>query len=341
MNEHLQLVPCDDDDPEAVVRVTDAATEADSQARDAIDAIRRPADEYLHLPWPALDEIVGGVPPGDLWYVGGFSGDGKTTMLTSLTLDGISRGWRVYYLGLESRPQVIRTHFACKALGYDAGDLLSGAYLDWPNHAEVFEQVRMEVKRQSRGEAASALRVSQARKLDAHVVREEFLRAAAHGARVVIVDHVDHLADTGNAKVTSDAVQGAILDMTQQLGLITLAASQLNNDTIRGDRSARYRAPAENCWKYGSKKRDVASGMLAIYRPLRIAGVEKSEMAKLRDGEIKGRDVCEPNTMAVMAIKHRLYGGREGMRALLGVYRGRVTEWHGMSHLLASRGPRV
>lgn len=324
---YLELVPCDPNDPDAVISgVTDPMTTAHEQTIAALDAIRRPANEYLHMPWRALDDLVGGVPPGDLWYVGGFSGDGKTTMLTSLTLDGVALGWRVYYLGLESRAHVIRTHFACKVLGLDAGDLLSGEYLNWPNAAEIREQVRLELKRQSSVELAAALRVSEAKHLTAGVVRTEYLKAAAHNATVVIVDHVDHLADAQNAKNISDAVNAEILEMTQQLGVVTLAASQFNLDAIRGDRLLRHMPPRENVWKYGNKKREVASGQLALYRPLRIAGVDKDEMAKFRAGDLAPRDVCEPSAMACYCVKHRLYGAREHQRVLLGVKAGRVSD---------------
>lgn len=321
----LELVPCDDDDPERAIRVADPAEAAHDQAREALDAIRRPAEEYLRLPWPALDEIVRGIPPGDVWYVGGFSGDGKTTLLTSLTLDGVAAGWRVYYLGLESRAKVIRTHFACKALGLDAGDLLSGTYLTWPNAAAIREAMRLELKRQASAEQARALRVSEAAALDVAVVHAEYARAAAYGATVVIVDHVDHLASARDTKALSDDVNSAILEMTQDLGVVTIAASQLNLDTIRGNRALRHMPPAENCWKYGNRKREVASGQLAVYRPLRIAGLEKGELQRFRDGDLTARDVCEPHTMAVSCSKHRLYGKHEGMRALLGVQQGRVV----------------
>lgn len=326
MSPQLQLVRAEHGDPETVVTTENPATVAYEQAIDAIDAIRRPASEYLHMPWPELDNAVGGIPPGDLWYVGGFSGDGKTTMLTSLVLDGVSLGWRVYYLGLESRAHVIRTHFACKTLGLDAGDLLSGAYHAWGNAPEVRESVRAELKRQMLTEAASTLRVSEAASLTAAVVRQEYLQAAALGSTVVVVDHVDHLADAQNAKQASDAVNAEILTWTQQLGVVTIAASQLNLDTIRGNRALRYMPVRETYFKFGNKKRELASGMLGIYRPLRLDGLEKGELQRLREGELEARDVCEPHTMALNVVKHRLYGQREGMRVLLGVRQGRVVE---------------
>lgn len=322
----LTIVPADEhpDDDGETFEVRDPAREAQDQAREALDAIRRPASEYLHLPWRALDEVADGIPPGDVWYVGGFSGDGKTTLLTSLTLDGVAAGWQVYYLGLESRANVIRTHFACKSLGLDAGDLLTGAYLQWADHEAVRERVRLELKRQASAEMAHALRVSEAPSLDARVVRTEFARAAAYGATVVIIDHVDHLASARDMKVLSDEVNATILEMTQELGVVSIVASQLNLDTIRGNRAARHLPPAENCWKYGNKKREVASGMLAVYRPLRIAGLQKGELQAFKDGELAARDVCEPNTMAVVCTKHRLRN-HESRRALLGVKAGRVV----------------
>ncbi len=98
-----------------------AARVAASQTKSAIRLLDRTAADFMRMPWVALDSIVGGMAAGDIWFLGGFSGDGKTTALTSAVDCWYEGGKRIYYLGLESRPNILKTHWACKRLGLDAG----------------------------------------------------------------------------------------------------------------------------------------------------------------------------------------------------------------------------
>src|SRR5688572_17114855 len=97
-----------------------------------IDLDRRP-EEYLHLPWRSLDELVGGIPKGEIWFLAGFSSQGKTTFLASAIDAWFEEGKRIYWLGLESRGKTLRTHWACKRLGIDAGEVLTGQLKASPN----------------------------------------------------------------------------------------------------------------------------------------------------------------------------------------------------------------
>ncbi len=75
----------------------------------------------------------------------------------------------------------------------------------------------------------------------------------------------------------------------------------------------------------GSHKRQIASGMLGLYRPLR-QGLEPEVMRDFQRNLIEPGDVCEPHTMGVVLMKHRLFGGLEGKRVFLGLERGKVVE---------------
>src|SRR5690242_13278125 len=54
-----------------------------NQSKQAVKLLDRTASDFLSMPWPNLDAVVAGMSAGDIWFIGGFSGDGKTTALTS------------------------------------------------------------------------------------------------------------------------------------------------------------------------------------------------------------------------------------------------------------------
>ena len=56
-----------------------AARAAVEQTDAAVDALFQEPKDFLHFPWEGVDELCGGIGPGNVWFVGGFSGNGKTT----------------------------------------------------------------------------------------------------------------------------------------------------------------------------------------------------------------------------------------------------------------------
>ena len=68
-------------------RRIDAAAAVVAQTDEAQDALCLERDAWLRLPWPSLDDVVGGIGLGNVWFVGGFSGNGKTTFLMNLTAE--------------------------------------------------------------------------------------------------------------------------------------------------------------------------------------------------------------------------------------------------------------
>lgn len=322
----MRLVPCDRD--EADVTLLDPHAQATEQAQEASNALMAQPEDYLRFPWSALDAVLAGIPRGQLWYLCAFSGDGKTTFLTSVVLEWMAQGKTVYYMGLETTPAILRTHFACKTLGYDAGDLLSGAYLKWHNAAAVKSAVRAELRRMAVVEQAEErkLLISDAAYLDVATVRAEAALAVDAGAEILIVDHVDHLSGAGRLYDMSVAVNKALLDVARDYGLWVIAASQYNNDAVRGNRALRYMMPQPTYIYMGSHKRQYADGLIGLYRPLKVAGVDKSTLKAFRAGMGNTADILEPNTMAVGVMKHRLYGSREGSKIYLRVEHGRVLD---------------
>jgi hypothetical protein len=82
----------------------------------------------------------------------------------------------------------------------------------------------------------------------------------------------------------------------------------------------------------GGKKREVATGMIGLYRPLRMQlpneSVEEfgAALKAARSGRAEPHTVLEPHVVGVSAMKLRNYGQHEGKRVTLGFQAGRVVD---------------
>jgi KaiC/GvpD/RAD55 family RecA-like ATPase len=300
------------------------------ETADARSDLFRPEESYHHMPWAALDGLVGGMPGGEVCYVAAFSSSGKTTFLTSYT-DEIfeTTKKKIYYMGLESKPKTLRTHWACKRLGYDSGDLLTGEFLKWSNMNDVRSRVDAEIKSQGAGEKFDRVRFCPTSYINATNIYRAAEQAAEFGADIFIIDHVDHIDGSSGRSGYEASVQvnQAILDIAQNYGFLMIPATQLNNEAVAQDRIQLYLPPREKHIKWGGGKREKASWMLGLYRPLRLAGNPEGQIALVNKGLHQNpTEVCEPNTMAVVAMKHRHYGNREWQRVYLRVEKGKVFD---------------
>lgn len=309
------------------------ATTAAEQMLELEGDLRRTEGDFLTLPFPSLAAIVGGVPHGELWYVGAFSGDGKTAFFTSLTLALIELGLKVYYVPTETPGRVIRAHVACKALGYDVGDFLSGAFLQWPDAKLARSRVVQEARKYAspfvtgNKDEHQKLWIAESGFLTPFRIHAEADIANEMGADLVIWDHGDHTEDSGFE--TSVSTQKAILTGTQTYGLRSFVSTQFNLDAVKGNRTLRYMAPQPNYVYMGNIKRQLCDGMLAVRRCVKRSNLNLDQLKAFRKGDqsVQASDILEPNTMVVDCMKHRKYGQREGQRAYLHVHHGRVQEF--------------
>lgn len=309
-----------DQDPEAQVR--DETIEASSD-------LFRPSASYHHLPWPAADKVMGGMPGGEVCTVCAFSSQGKTTFLTSLVDELFETTEKVtYIMGLESKPKTLRTHWAAKRCGIDAGDLLSGEFLKWPNYREIRDSVGKEIASQREGEKYRRVRFCPTSAVTASNLFRAADAAAAIDADIFIIDHIDHIDGTAGKSEYSMSVEvtRAILKIAQEYGFLMMPSSQLNNEAVKHNRIALHLPPQPQHVKFGGHKREMSTWMLGLYRPLKVAGVDPKDLAAVNAGLKKASDILEPNTMGVSFMKHRFYGSREWSKVYLKVERGKVMD---------------
>lgn len=312
--------------------LVDPLVETSDQIVGALLDLQRHPSEYLRWPWPALDFMTGGLAKGDVWYVVAFSGNGKTTFLSSAVNRWLDAGKSVYVLPLETRPKRFRTYLACQRLGIRPGDALSGELRSRNDPSlPVLEQT---LKDQMLKPTCDLLRVKSVPEITLRTFEKACVEAADFGADVMIVDHIDHIGagDGTNLYAESMKVNKAALNLAQDHGLTLLLASQLNTEAVKGnDHLAKFAPPREQHVKYGAHKREVATGMIGLYRPLRApvngesAEDYKNALRQARNGELEPKHVLQPNTMGVVYMKDRNYGS-DGRKTTLAVQNGRVED---------------
>jgi replicative DNA helicase len=75
----------------------------------------------IELPYSSLQRLTGGIRAGNLWYVAGRPGQGKSAHLAAISKHGVLTGNRVLFYSLEMSEEEVRARFhACLApdMGY-------------------------------------------------------------------------------------------------------------------------------------------------------------------------------------------------------------------------------
>jgi replicative DNA helicase len=310
----------------------DAARE---QVFEAARHIDRHPDTFVRWPFPALDQLAGPMGPGEVWYVCSFSGGGKTSFICSCIDRWSADGRRVYVFPLELQPWRFRTYLACMSIGIHPGEALSGNLRTLEDGQLLRGRIKMALVAQAKPPFVDTVMIDEQRAIAVAGLEKGLRKAKAFGADVVVIDHIDHVdadaqkSDFANSKL----VNHALLRMAQDDDLLIVATSQLNNQVIAGqDHLARYQAPREHHVFMGGIKRQVATGMIGLYRPVRERRVDETDaqfidlVKRARAGTVEPSRVLEPYAIGVNAMKLRNFGAREGQRTTLAFLHGRVED---------------
>lgn len=295
--------------------------QVEGELREFLEA---PASQFIRHPWPDLDKIVGGMLHGEVHYVGAFSGNGKTLFMLSLALEWIKRGIGVYYVGLESGQMPLYANLLCMGEGIKSAEILTGRAWERTDWGEI--------KRRMYERAAKfreyPLYLAPAPRIDLAALRNCFEEASRMDASVLMVDHVDHLGTGDNRDLYNEsvAVNNALKDYADSSRMLVVASTQFNLEAVRNDPLDKFLPPREHYVKMGNHKREIATSMLGLYRPIR-QNVTEDELKEVRRKFRSPRDILEPWQMAVLQMKARKDGEGEGQRCVLS------TEGYHVSHL--------
>lgn len=310
---------------------------ASDQVVEALTHLDRQPDDFVRWPFATLDRLTGPMGPGEVWYVCSFSGGGKTTFVCSAIDRWRALGRRVYVMPLELQPWRFRTYLACMQLEIHPGEALSGNLRTLPDGEVQRGAIKDAIRAQIQSPYVDQIMIDAQRVIALPGLERGLQQAKRFGADVIVIDHIDHVdasLGSGSDFASTKAVNHALLRMAQDNELLVIATSQLNNSAVAGgqDHLARYQPPREQHVFMGGVKRQVATGMVGLFRPIREraadeTGAEFIELVKrARAGTVEPSRVLEPYAIGVNAMKLRNFGAREGQRTMLAFLHGRVAD---------------
>lgn len=269
-------------------------------------------------PWPSLADLIGGpFLRGDVWYIVGYSGDGKTTLALNLTREWLGRDKAVWYLGLESRPEELRVKFAAMAIGLHPGRANTGQLTREEMVALQAELSAQSVAHQDGEGPLSGLYFSPVRFVDADsLIEDAQIAREEHGCDVFVIDHIDHVStDGGDGMRGQYRIRDALKRMAERWPMLYLCMSQTNMKALAGSPIDRYAPVRDDHVWFPAVKRQIANGMMGVYRPLRTCPtdpVQREQWLKhvkaARSGQLEPRHVTSRNTMAINLMKSRDFG---------------------------------
>jgi KaiC/GvpD/RAD55 family RecA-like ATPase len=307
------------------------------EAAEQFDEARRELwsapDVLVRFPYESVHAMAGNLAPGMLAFVTANTGHGKTTFLLDVLDRWAERSVRVYYLGTEQEPNELIRKWAALRADVHAGVVIGK---EWDEHlqgAAWRERVEREVT-EIETRFGEQVHFCPNKFIDQARIVEAARAAEAIGAHVLVIDHIDRV-DVGageNEYTAQKRLVRRLKELARDHGLVLLVASQLNREGRKADRLGAYRAPQLHQMQGGATKEQEADVVLGLWRPLRqqrsgeTSDEYKRVVAAAQAGNGAVSEVTEPNTMAVVLLKHRTHGEREGQRCKLSVHHGRLAD---------------
>jgi replicative DNA helicase len=241
--------------------------------------------DVLGLPtgFPALDQLTGGLEPGELVVIAGRPGHGKTTLAMNIAEHALLREDKsVLVFSLEMSRQELVTRMAASMSRVNMRKFRTPRQLDdadWPRVTEAMSSVH---GKPLWIDDTGALHINQIRaRARAHAQRK--------GLQLVIVDYLG-LARGDSPKLYEAVTQisGGLKALAKELHVPVIAVAQLNRDV---ERRKNGRPMMSDLRDSGAVEQD-ADKILFVWRPevsdpdnAMIAGAAEVVLAKNRNGE--------------------------------------------------------
>ncbi len=337
--------PCQASDPDeyqerVLWKSPDGA--AIQQTDAALMHLVRPPDSYVEWPFQAMrmhpsGDMLPPLRPGSVNILAAASGLGKTAVTTSMVHAWVRAQTRVYVLPLELRASEWRVKYACHVIGCNPDDAISGKLRLRESRGDLnAKATREQIARILRTlgddkDAKRDLYIASSRVVNVAALTRACQHAKALGFQIVLVDHIDHVGsddDSGfsqSAIADSKAVLFAAARLAEDLDLILVLTSQLNEKIYGGNDLARYSVPKLNYLLLHTYKVMVSVQIWGIYRPL-DPKVNAEDLKAAQKGELEAYEVLAKGRSGIAALKLRDDGPKEGYRAILAYEQGRIRD---------------
>jgi len=302
-----------------------ARGEQDAQIGRAVQFLDLEASSFLRWPLAPLDDVLGGLAPGDVHWVFAHTGSGKTSFTQTMVKHWLTFGYRVYSAGLEIPTERLRVQTACRFLNLDHGQLFKGNLQRRPDWPDLRRALKAELERQRDDPMFQRLRLAPYDALTAAVAAQICEEAHDFGADVVLIDHVDHLdADGrgGNERAESLALVKVINALTKSYGLRTICTSQTNREGKAGNKLRDHYPLTSEMGRYGDHKIQSGTTAIGLRRPIK-PDYDKAAMKEARQNYTAVLDVLAPHTIAANVLKDR--HGNLGPDIWMGFWQGEVV----------------
>lgn len=297
------------------------------QAAAAIARLHENTATYPRLPWRELAEAAGPLCPEDLVLVAARTAQGKSLFLQNLFDALIAGGTAGLYIGLEQGPEILRAKWACIRCGVRPALVLAPKEQERgsPEWEHAMALVQEDIREYQCSPTVKRLaHFSATRRVNGTKLKHWTEWAVDHGCGFIIVDHIDRMQH-GEGKnpfhELSETVRLA-KELAVKHRIVMLVASQIGrpNDAVEA-----LMPPMLHNLRGAGTKEEEADVVLGLYRPLR-ASISDKDMKAVRQGTANIETIREPNTMAVMLLKHRLDGAVIGRVVKLAVRHQRVED---------------
>ena len=222
----------------------------------------------IHL----LDEISGGMKPGEFWVVGGRPSDGKSVMLLQIASEYIQRGDPVAIFALEGQ-----THEIVGRLVSCMGRVDFGA-ITQPRNLNKADLGKIQTTAATIAGAKLWIDDSSGQNLDTITAEATRIRDSHGSLALVVVDYIQLIRDKRSRDELREQevarTSGGLKQLAKALGCPVLSASQLNDDgRVRESRAITHDADsvliiAED----GIKLMKMRNGQRGAVLPLKLDG---------------------------------------------------------------------
>lgn len=287
--------------------------------------------------WTDVAQLLGPMLPGDFVVVGSLMGNGKSTLLMS-QMDAFARaGMATLYFPLEVDPEVCRLRWAAWKLELDVRHVIRQ---DWSRLPEGSQEAVDGLLDEQ--EKAGAILFAPPKRLTLAGMIQWCKWGKENGCSVVMLDHLHRMdfgADASNHRVTITEVMRRLKDMAREIGVVLIAAAQLNrtNDPVDA-----YVPPQLGRLKESAGIAEEADVVVMLSRRLKAQLPDKWQQ-RLKSGHLTEIDLAEPGVMALTCRKHRLDDSALNRTALLTVVNGklkdRVQAWRDVPYSADEREP--